>query len=99
MDDDRVGRDEVKAGDGVTQVVAVRLRNGLEDAIAQQSGSGRKVAVLLLVVLVLLAHCRIGEWIQRTGVGENLAWFRNGRIAVKRLPVGLGAGQGQGAPL
>jgi hypothetical protein len=55
--------------------------------------------VCLFLVLVLLAHCRVGEWTQRTGVGENLSWYRRGRAAVKCLPVGLGAGQGQGAPL
>ena len=92
VDDDRVGCDEVEASDRVTQVVAVRLGDGLKDAIAQQSGSGRKVGERLFVVLVLLAHCRIGEWIQRTGVGENLAWCRDGRIAVECLPVDLGAG-------
>ena len=59
--DDRVGCDEVEASDRVTQVVAVRLGDRLQDAIAQQSGSGRKVAVRLFLVLVLLAHCRIGE--------------------------------------
>jgi hypothetical protein len=68
-----VTRSRPVIGPRKTQVAAVRLGNGLEKAIAQQSGSGRKIAVRLFLVLVLLAHCRIGEWIQiqRTGSAKN----------------------------